>query len=153
MRSAVCFAVLIVFGVGLFLLRNAQMNEGMSALKIGHGAVALEKFTPFAKLGDSKAQFLIGSMYAYGWGVVKNDEDAIYWFRRAAMFAKDETDPAAAAALGVAMSYANGTDGVKVDSVESDKWLRFAAKGGSKEAEAILAKLKKGNESLGSEMK
>jgi len=55
------------------------------------------------------------------------------------MFTKGEVDPAAPAAMGVAKSYAEGTDGVRVDRAESVKWLRLAATGGSKEAAALLA--------------
>jgi len=80
-------------------------------------------------------------MYALGWGepgVLRNDKEAIYWFERAGFYKEKGVDPGAPAELGVAESYAKGTDGVKADPVESAKWLRLAAAGGSKEAVAIL---------------
>lgn len=123
------------------MLWNYQLELGARALNNDDGVTAVERFRLLAKLGDSKAQYLLGNIYAYGWGgVQKNDNEAIYWFRRAASSATDESDPAAPAELEVAKSYAHGDDGVKVDNAESTKWLRFAAAGGSKEAAVLLAK-------------
>jgi TPR repeat protein len=39
------------------------------------------------------AQFLLAELYAYGWGVAKDDETAIYWYRRAGPIGPtDESD-------------------------------------------------------------
>jgi uncharacterized protein len=133
--------VLCVIVMGLLWLRNYQLDLGARALKEDKGLIAEEHLRPLARLGDTTAQYLLGNIYAYGWGgVKKNDAEAIYWFKRAAMFVEDETDPAAPAELAIAKSYAEGTDGVKVDKIESIKWLRLAAMGGSKEAASLLAK-------------
>jgi TPR repeat protein len=77
-------------------------------------------------------------MYAGGLGVQEDDRKAIYWFGRAALLAEAGADPAAPAELAEAKAYAEGSDGVKIDPVESAKWLRLAAAGGSKEAASIL---------------
>ena len=84
---------------------------------------------------------LVGYTYAFGWGgVEKDDAKAIYWFRRSGPIgstratAGDDTDPAASYELDVAQAYANGTQGVTVDSVASAKWLLRAANGGNREA-------------------
>lgn len=139
-RFVLGLVILAVTGLALLIVYNHQMDEGVRAWKEGNDAVAIEKFSPFASLGDQKAQFFLGSIYAYGIGVAKDEAKAIYWFRRAAMFAAGEKDPAAAAEYGVAMNYAKGT-GVKADPAESEKWLRLAADGGSKEAASMLEKL------------
>lgn len=139
LKAAVGLIVLMVLAAGVMLLRNYQMEAGVRALKNGDGVTAMDKFMPLAKLGDHQAQFLLGSIYAYGWGgIPKSDMDAIYWLRRAAMFAEEGSDPATPAELGIAKSYSEGTDGVKIDATESAKWLRLAAEGGSKEAAAML---------------
>jgi TPR repeat protein len=136
--------VVVITLIGIRLIRNLQMEAGTRALKEGDGVVAVEKFKTLAKFGDQSAQYLLGNIYAHGWGgVSKNDQDAIYWFRRAAMFATDGVDPAAPAELGVAKSYAEGINGVKIDAVESVKWLRLAVSGGSKEAKTLLANIEK----------
>lgn len=123
------------------MMRTYEMDLGGLALKEGNGQEALHRLGPLARLGDGKAQYLLGCMYALGWGapgVPKSDKDAIYWFERAAFQAENGADPAAPAELETARSYAEGTDGVKVDPIESAKWLRLAADGGSKEAAAVL---------------
>lgn len=143
---AVTFFFIMLLGatVALFLLRNHQMDVGVRAYKEDNGALALRKLKPIAYFGDKTAQMLVGSIYAYGLGgIPKSDQDAIYWFRRCGPIGAlpaDGSDPVAPLALGVAKVYAEGGDGVKPDSAESAKWLRIAAKGGSKEAAAILAK-------------
>ena len=138
-------AVPVVVGVGLLLLRNYQMEAGVWAYKEENGITALEKLKPLAYLGDKTAQMIVGSIYAYGLnGVPKNEANAIYWFRRCGpigpLVVEDGVDPAAPHELSVAKAYANGSGGVKVDPRESEKWLQLAAKGGSKEAAAMLAK-------------
>jgi TPR repeat protein len=77
-------------------------------------------------------------------GVPKSDANAIYWFRRCGPIGpfidEDGVDPAASHELSVAKAYMNGSQGAKADAVESEKWLQLAAKGGNKEAAAMLAK-------------
>ena len=143
-RLALCLTALLVVGVGLLLLRNYQMDAGGRAIKEGNGVVALEKLKPLAYFGDKTAQLLMGEIYALGLGgVTKNDTEAIYWFRRCgpivASADEKDADPAASHELSVAKAYASGNQGVKADPVESAKWLRLAAEGGSKEA-AMIAK-------------
>jgi uncharacterized protein len=119
-------AAIVLAGI---VFRNARLDSGTGALKSGSYAVAYQKLKPLAQLGDSKAQYLLGQMYAFGWGVPKSDEDAIRWFRKAAMWSEGTTDPAAAAEYYVGRSYAEG-QGVPKDEVESAKWFRRAAAGG-----------------------
>lgn len=131
------------------MMRNYETNLGVIALKEGNGQEALHRLGPLARLGDREAQFQLGCMYALGWGepgVPKSDKDAIYWFERAAFNAESGVDPAAPAELEVAKSYAAGTDGVKVDPIESAKWLRLAGAGGSKPALAILQRERSGTQ-------
>ena len=139
-KSALTVVALFLLGVGLALLRTHLLDSAASALKQENGTAAITRLEPLAWVGDATAQALLGCAYAYGWaGVKKNDARAVYWFRRAAWFAGDETESAAAAELSVAKSYAFGTNGVKPDPIESSKWLGLAAAGGSKEAARMLA--------------
>jgi TPR repeat protein len=136
-----CAAAIVasIMVLGLFVLRNFELDAAVSALKVEDGETFVRKIKPLAELGDGTAQFLLGFIYALGCpGVQKNDGDAVYWLRRAAFMAEPGVDPAAPAELGVAKDYAEGGDGVKADPVEGAKWLRLAAAGGSKEAAAIL---------------
>lgn len=139
-KSALAVVALVLLGIGLASLRTCLLDSAASALKRENGTAAIDRLQPLAWVGDATAQALLGCVYAYGWaGVKKNDVKAVYWFRRAAWFVGDETDPAAAAELSVAKSYAFGTNGVKADPIESSKWLGLAAAGGSKEAARMLA--------------
>jgi uncharacterized protein len=123
----------------VLLTRNYEFDAAARALKTGDYSPALHKLKALAFFGDSHAQYILGDMYARGVGVDKNDSEAVYWFRRAAIGVHGEADPAAAAELAVARSYAEGI-GVKPDPDESMKWLRRAADGGSKEAAEELRK-------------
>jgi len=141
-RSYIAASIFLIFiGCTMFIYRNYRLELGARALSAEHGNDAIHYLKPLAELGDSKAQFIMGNIYAYGWGGVKKvDDEAVYWFRRAAVDLKDESDPAAPAELAVAKSYAGGTGGVKADKAASIKWLRLSAAGGNKEAAALLAK-------------
>jgi uncharacterized protein len=135
----VCAAVSGLF-VAMLLVRNYEFDSAARALKTGDYRTALHKLKPLAHIGDTHAQYVLADMYATGTGVVKNDSEAIYWFRRAAIGAHGEADAAAAAELAVAKDYAEGI-GVEPDPAESIRWLRRAAEGGNKEAADELQKL------------
>lgn len=131
-RKALITSVLVAaVGISAVLARNSQLEAGVSALKTGEYPVAFKKLGVLARLGDSKAQYLVGQMYAFGWGVPKSDEDAIKWFRKAGMWSTGTGDPAAAAEYYVGQSYSDGT-GVPRNETESQKWFRRAADGGYK---------------------
>jgi len=68
--------IAVVSVVAGALLRNAELDAGGVALKTEDYPTALKKLRPLAYLGDSTAQYLLGLMYAYGWGVARNDETA-----------------------------------------------------------------------------
>jgi TPR repeat protein len=123
--------------IGIFV-RNYEFDSASRALKTGNYSAAVPRLKALASLGDARAQYVLGSMYATGVGVEKNDSEAIRLFRKAAIGSHGEVDPAAAAELAVAKDYAEGTEGAKVDQAESLKWLRRAAEGGSQEAIAEL---------------
>jgi TPR repeat protein len=141
LKIAAAVVVLITIVLGLAFVRNYEMDLATCALKDNDGPdgiTAARILTPLAELGDGTAQYILGNIYADGLGVQKDDREAIYWFKRAALFAEAGADPAAPAELAEAKAYAEGGGGVKVDPVESAKWLRLAAAGGSKEAADIL---------------
>jgi uncharacterized protein len=144
-RVAVIVALVAVMVPGLMVVRNYELDSGTAALKVGDGGAAIGKLKPLARLGDRAAQGILGYAYAYGWaGVAKNDDEAMYWFSRSGLFGTrgpgDAAAPGASEALSVAKAYASGAEGVHTDPTESEKWLRFAAQAGSKEAAAELSK-------------
>lgn len=143
-RTMFAALLLTVALTGLLILRNNQIDQGIRALKDGNGDIALERLEPLAKIGDKTAQMIVGTMYAEGiGGVTRSEANAMYWFRRLGasgpVVVGEGVDPAAPYALSVAKDYASGTGGVKIDRAESIKWLKLAARCGSKEAISLLA--------------
>ena len=62
----------------------ADLRTGLSALERSDYATALKELTPLAENGNREAQFNLGKMYLYGWGVRKNEIEAATWYRKAA---------------------------------------------------------------------
>ena len=89
-----------------------------------HPAVVLfEKTLVEAKDGDAAAMVNIGLMYANGEGVVKDDKEAVKWYRKAAELGN------AGAMNNLCFKYANG-EGVVKDTVEAYGWFNVAAANG-----------------------
>ena len=137
-KIALLFAMtLLVVLLGLVGM-NVLLDSGARALKSGDDARALEILRVPALLGNTTAQELVGSIYAFGWGVPKDDEAAIKWFRRAAHGAEQADDPAAAAEYYVGESFAQGVQVGKSED-EALKWFRRSAEGGYVKAQDLLA--------------
>jgi hypothetical protein len=62
----------------------ADFKKGLDAAKKGNFETALKEWRPLAEQGDSYAQYNLGLMYDYGEGVIEDDTQAVYWFRKAA---------------------------------------------------------------------
>ena len=94
-------------------------------------ATTVRLLKPLADQGDAVAQTFLGSMYADGQGVPKDDAQAVKWYRLAA----DQGAALAQANLGD--MYANG-QGVPKDDAQAVKWYRLAADQGHAMAQANL---------------
>src|SRR5215475_5775493 len=62
----------------------AGFEEGIRAYKNGDYATAVREWLPLAQQGDVRAQFLLGALYAQGYGVPQDYNTAAQWFRQAA---------------------------------------------------------------------
>lgn len=62
----------------------ADLDAGQRALGRSDYATALKELQPLAERGNSEAQFALGRMYSYGWGVKKDELEAARWYREAA---------------------------------------------------------------------
>ncbi|MHC8510323.1 MAG: tetratricopeptide repeat protein [Rhodospirillales bacterium] len=82
-------------------------------------------------VGDAKAQFNLGLVYAKGEGVTQNRAKAFKWYRAAA------EQGYAGAQFGLGLAYVLG-DGVTQNSAEAAKWFRAAAEQGHTEAQDAL---------------
>lgn len=78
------FLFLIVLCLGFSIPAIGGWGEGVAAYDKKDYATALQEFRPLAELGDSSAQFALGVMHNYGYGVSKDYAQAVKWYRKAA---------------------------------------------------------------------
>jgi V8-like Glu-specific endopeptidase len=109
----------------------AELDDAVAAAHRGDYAAALRGLSPLAEKGDARAQFDVGFMHAYGWGVQRNPAEAITWYRKAA----DQGLQVAQHFLGIA--YVNG-NGVRPDNAEAARWFARAAAQGFAQAQFML---------------
>ncbi len=85
-----------------------------------------------AENGDITALSNLGFMYAKGIGVTKNEEEAVKWYKKAALQGHLNSQ------FNLGVIYAKGR-GVAQDYAESFKWYKMAADQGDVSAQSILA--------------
>ena len=116
---------------------QTAFERAVVALKLDDNATAAERLRVLARLGHSDAQYHLGMMYAFGWGVPKNDEVAIRWFSRARLWPDGASEAAAPAEYYVGKRLEEGL-GVPKDLAEARKWYERAATGGYPKAKQWL---------------
>ena len=100
---------------------SGNYDKGAEAYKNEDYATALAEFTPLAEAGYDEAQYNLGMMYANGFGVSKDEAEAVKWYHLAA-----ETGNVRAQ-FNLGVMYDEGR-GVKQDYEEALKWYRLAVK-------------------------
>ena len=126
--------------LALFLLLTANSGftadyaQGFDAYSEGDYATALSEWQPLAEQGDPDGQFGLGLLYANGWGVELNDDEALKWYG----LAVDQGH--AEAAYNLAVMCANGW-GVPQSDDEAFKWYSIAAERGFTTAQISLGKM------------
>ncbi len=109
-------------------VRDAQASEsykvGKSAYERKDYQQALVNLGKASEFGHSEAQNDLGVMYEKGQGVVKDDVEAVRWYRKAA----EQGNALGQNNLGV--MYAKG-QGVVKDETEAVRWFRKAAEQGN----------------------
>lgn len=61
-----------------------ELRLGEAAYNRGDYVTAFRELRPLAEKGSAHAQYLLGSMYEYGWGVQRDYSRAVKWHRKAA---------------------------------------------------------------------
>lgn len=92
---------------------------------------SIQWFEEQAQTGDSDAQNNLGLCYRHGYGIAKNEEEAVTWHRLAA------EQGLAIAQYFMGYSYYSG-EGVVKDEKEALKWFYLAAKQGCALAQYII---------------
>ena len=124
-----------IFAVLLLILSStswsADAAKGQEAYNTGDYQTALTEWQPLAEQGHAESQFGMGLLYANGFGVPLDDDQALKWYRLAA-------DQGHAQALcNLAVMHANGW-GVPQSDEEAFKWYSLAAEHGAVEAQSSL---------------
>jgi len=94
---------------------------------------AFDSYRRGAELGDAKCQNELGTMYADGYGVAQDHEEALHWIRLAA----EQGNPPALYNLGRAYELGQG---VEADISKALQWYRLAAKKGNCSAQFCLGR-------------
>ena len=129
LRVAAC-AVALAAGAAA----AGPLEDGRAAYHDQEYAKAAELWRPLAEGGDAAAQYSLGTLYAEGRGVARDDATAFSWFQKAAEQGN------AAAQYNVGASYASGT-GVAQSAADAAKWFRRAADQGMAFAQVNLGLL------------
>ena len=112
----------------------ADFDKGFNAYSEGDYATALAEWQSLAEQGDANGQFGLGLLYANGWGVDLNDDEALKWYGLAAGQGHAE------AAYNLGVMNANGW-GVPQSDDEAFKWYSMAADRGFTTAQTNLGKM------------
>jgi uncharacterized protein len=95
-------------------------------------ARAVEWFRKAAAQGYAPAEFQMGQLYDFGFGVVQDDREALAWYRKAAEHGS------AAAQRAVGDFFRKGRS-VEADAAEAVRWYRRGAEGDDIQAQYHLA--------------
>lgn len=122
--ASFCCCVTLFCSVGLSRVAFAGWTEGSIAYERSDYATALLEVEPLAKLGDWRAQHLLGRMYAAGEGVARDDQKAFSWYSKAAEngYGPSQNN------LGVIYSEGRG---VPRNDDQAVHWFRLAAEQGN----------------------
>ena len=116
--SIASFIVVVIIIIISTFYRPLMHQESTSARK--EFAQYSEKLVLQAQGGDAEAQYSLGNCYFYGFGVAKDQREAVKWLRKSAEqgYAPAQND------LG--HCYYSGA-GVERNKAEADKWWKKAA--------------------------
>ncbi len=137
--AAIGVMAVCVLSVLLIVTRNWLLDQAASEMKTEEFDRAATKLKLLANIGDATAQSLLGDSYAYGWGVSKDDDRAVYWYRRAGTSEPSISDPAAPAMYYVGKHY---LEAVHPDKSEARKWFERSARGGFSKANENLKQMR-----------
>lgn len=112
----------------------AQADAARAAYEREDYTTAAALYAPRAAQGDAEAQYRMGMMARFGWGVEKNPADAVRWLTEAAR----QNHPQAQAELGTLYRLGRG---VPEDPKEAARWLTAAANSGVGIAQLAIGRM------------
>src|SRR3546814_9195627 len=122
-----------LLGLGACMVpARADFDDALAALGRYDYPAAFQEFLPLAEDADPIAQYYVGYMHYYGYGVPKDYGKAYEWMRKSA----EQGDPDAQTFLGD-MFYSG--EGVPQDYVQAVHWFGKAVEQGAPYAKYSLA--------------
>lgn len=112
--------------------KQGDFKKGLDAYLRKDYETALQIFKPSAAKGHSLAQFYMGILYRFGFGVPRNYALALGWWNKAARQGNFHAENS------IGMAFKNG-QGVKQNHVKAAGWFSQAADKGLAEAQLNLA--------------
>ena len=134
MRAQVFMIAIVTLAVSNCIAFAGPFEDAKAVYDRGDYPTALQLFVTLARKGNAAAQTQIGWMYEWGFGVSKDSNEAIKWYRLAAA----QGNPEAQRLLGFV--YGTGR-GVPKDDKEALKWFQLAAAQGDATAQNKLGEL------------
>ena len=107
---------------------TALFNEGMKLHELGDNTGAFTKFKEAAECGHKESQNNLGVCYNSGEGTAQNEQEAIYWYRQAAI----QGEKTAIRNLGISLLKSNPSEAII--------WLKKAADNGDSKVYAKLGR-------------
>lgn len=65
-------------------VRARQFDEGKASFTSGDYKAAFHQLLPLAAADNANAQYAVGYMYYYGYGVTQDTESGLFWMQKAA---------------------------------------------------------------------
>ena len=98
-------------------------QEGYDAFMFGQDAKALRIFQPLAAQGHAKAQFMLGTMYQFGHGVIEDHKAALDWFHLSAIQGNNGGQH------GLGVMYMQGI-AILANNIKSHMWFNIGSANG-----------------------
>lgn len=127
-------SLMILVSTSALAMPNVQRHLFNSAVSQKNYAAAQKILQPFVHQNDAEAQYNLGVMYDNGFGVARDEHQAISWYQKAA------NQGYAMAQFNLGMMYEDG-QGVAQDYHQAFTWYQKAAHQGHAKAQNALGLL------------
>lgn len=84
------FKALFISGLSLFLIAcsyshtTQELNFGKTAFQAGNFKQAFNYLLPLAAEGNAEAEYAVGYLYYYGYGIARDADSGIFWMKKSA---------------------------------------------------------------------
>lgn len=109
-------------------MESVAFNAGQKAFNTKDYKAAMKNFMPLARRGNARAQFFVGDMYCFGYGLPRDAQEAFKWFRMSAEQGFE------LAQYNVGVMYHKG-EGTQQDDRKALWWALNAARWGHADAQ------------------